>query len=391
MKLMEKSSSRDWRLIEFGDMAMHISDRINPVPGDEKRYVGLEHLQSGSLIVKRWGSCVPLKGQKLSIKKGDILFAKRNAYLKRVALAPFDGIFSAHGMVIRPKSTEVLERFLPFYMQSDHFMSRAKSISEGSLSPTIKWKALANQKFLIPPIEIQKKVIAIMTKISSLVESLEALYESNIKLLKSLVHETFIPKSGWVDYLIEDLCEVKGGRQLSPEKSKGICSYKYLRPANIKKGKFRFNDVKEMDFLSEELDIYRLIRGDILLVEGGEAEDVGDPAIWNDDLVDITCFKNTLIRLRAKKNVIDSKALYWLAVYLHGAGNFKAIAAGTKIKHIGTSNTANMRVKLPKDLGVLECSIKAIECADQEAVILRSKIEKANLLYEAMLANMLVN
>ncbi|OXX70022.1 hypothetical protein B9J87_13045, partial [Vibrio sp. V19_P1S1T109] len=97
---MDKQYNEGSQLLKFGEVAKLISERKNPVPGDEKYYIGLEHLDSGSLQVKRWGSDVVLKGQKLAIKKGDILFAKRNAYLKRVALAPFDGIFSAHGMVI---------------------------------------------------------------------------------------------------------------------------------------------------------------------------------------------------------------------------------------------------------------------------------------------------
>ena len=36
-----------------------------------------------------------------SLEKGDVLFGKRRAYQKKVAIAPFDGIFSAHGMVLR--------------------------------------------------------------------------------------------------------------------------------------------------------------------------------------------------------------------------------------------------------------------------------------------------
>ena len=36
------------------------------------------------------------------MQKGDVLFGKRRAYQRKVAIAPFDGIFSAHGMVLRP-------------------------------------------------------------------------------------------------------------------------------------------------------------------------------------------------------------------------------------------------------------------------------------------------
>lgn len=165
IKLSEKQIKDGWQIVKFGEIAEHISVRVNPTPKDSLKYIGLEHLDSGSIVVNRWGSDVVLKGQKLKMKKGEILFAKRNAYLKRVAVAPFDGIFSAHGMVIRPKGNLILHDLLPFFMQSDVFMDAAIRISEGSLSPTIKWKTLAIQEFPLPPIERQKEILEVLEKL----------------------------------------------------------------------------------------------------------------------------------------------------------------------------------------------------------------------------------
>ena len=86
----------------FDEIAINISEKKKPTAEDQKLYVGLEHLDSGSLVVSRWGSNVPIKGEKLIMRKGDVLLGKRNAYLRRAAIAPHDGIFSAHGMVLRP-------------------------------------------------------------------------------------------------------------------------------------------------------------------------------------------------------------------------------------------------------------------------------------------------
>lgn len=62
---------------KFDQIAFNITDKKMPEPGDEKMYIGLEHLDSGSLKVNRWGSEVELTGQKLVMKKGDILFGRR--------------------------------------------------------------------------------------------------------------------------------------------------------------------------------------------------------------------------------------------------------------------------------------------------------------------------
>ena len=94
----------------FDQIAINCKDKAKAEEIDISTYIGLEHLDSGSLRVSRWGSAVPIKGDKIIMKKGDVLFGKRNAYLRRAAIAPHDGAFSAHGMVFRPKEEMCQQR-----------------------------------------------------------------------------------------------------------------------------------------------------------------------------------------------------------------------------------------------------------------------------------------
>ena len=80
----------------FDQIAENSTAKKKPEESDRDRYVGLEHLDPGTLEVTRWGAEVTPKGDKLLMKKGDILFGRRRAYQKKVSIAPFDGIFSAH-------------------------------------------------------------------------------------------------------------------------------------------------------------------------------------------------------------------------------------------------------------------------------------------------------
>ena len=102
----------------FKDIAFNSTEKRIPVEEDRLSYIGLEHLDSRKLAVTRCGSDVPLKGEKLVMKKGDILFGKRNTYLKRVAIAPHDGLFSAHGMVLRPNEKVISKEFFPFFLKT---------------------------------------------------------------------------------------------------------------------------------------------------------------------------------------------------------------------------------------------------------------------------------
>ena len=152
------------QLFRFDQMAVQVKDKVEPDEVDVDRYVGLEHIDSESLKIRRWGEPSDVESSKILFKSGDIIFGKRRAYQRKLAVADFDGICSAHAMVLRPKTDVVLEEFLPFFMQSDIFMDRAVKISVGGLSPTINWRDLAKEEFALPPIEDQQRLLEPLRK-----------------------------------------------------------------------------------------------------------------------------------------------------------------------------------------------------------------------------------
>ena len=144
------------QIYKFGEIAFNISERIEPNETEAQIYVGLEHLDSDNIHISRYGKPSDVKGTKLKVYKGDIIFGKRRAYQRKAAIADFNGICSAHAMVLRANPKVIYPDLLPFFMHSDGFMNQAIDVSEGSLSPTIKWKTLAQLKFSLPPLDQQK-------------------------------------------------------------------------------------------------------------------------------------------------------------------------------------------------------------------------------------------
>ncbi len=163
----------DFETVEFDKIANCISERIEPQKTDLNTYVGLEHLDPDNLVIERTGTPGDVIGTKLKIYKGDIIFGKRRAYQRKVAVSHFDGIASAHSMILRANEDNIEKNFLPFFMQSDVFMNRAVQISEGSLSPTIKWKTLAAQEFSLPKKEKQKELTAVFQQFDSVCSQLK--------------------------------------------------------------------------------------------------------------------------------------------------------------------------------------------------------------------------
>ncbi len=183
---MPDKLKKGWKTWSFDQMATMVNERVdNPEDAGVEYYVGLEHLDPESLTIRRWGSPSDVAATKLRFRKGDIIFGRRRVYQRKLAVAQFDGICSAHAMVLRAKPDVALPEFLPFFMQSDLFMERAKQISVGSLSPTINWKTLAQEEFTLPPLDEQKRIAEVLGAFYDFYEALNSLLADSWGLVRS--------------------------------------------------------------------------------------------------------------------------------------------------------------------------------------------------------------
>ncbi|MDP4544580.1 restriction endonuclease subunit S [Psychrobacter faecalis] len=148
----------DWKTYRFDEIAHNISERVDPNNTDLEVYIGLEHIDSESLHIKRHGTPDDVNGTKLKFYKDDIIFGRRRAYQRKAGIATCDGFCSAHALVLRANPDVIDPVLFPFFMHSDLFMNRAVDISVGSLSPTINWGTLKHQEFLLPPLTLQSRI-----------------------------------------------------------------------------------------------------------------------------------------------------------------------------------------------------------------------------------------
>ncbi|MCA9458989.1 MAG: restriction endonuclease subunit S [Nanoarchaeota archaeon] len=190
------NTSNNWIKFRFDEIVQNITDRV-PIPSESglEYYIGLEHLDTDQIRIKRFGSTKDVNATKFLCKKGDIIFGKRNAYLRKVAITDRDAVVSAHSMVFRP-TEKIDEKFLHCFLQSSTFWKIAHAVSEGSMSPTIKWKILAKQEFLLPNLDEQKKIADLLWSIEDNIEKNENLIKINEKLKKGLLDELLIKGIG---------------------------------------------------------------------------------------------------------------------------------------------------------------------------------------------------
>lgn len=122
----------------------------------------------------------------------------------------------------------------------------------------------------------------------------------------------------------------------------------YLRAANVKDGVLDLTDVKRMNFTPSEQRVFSLRPGDVLVTEGsGSLGTVGASAVWRGEVEGTVCFQNTLLRMRPREGVTDSRFLGWWARSAFGSGLFASVASGANIYHISAERVRALPIELP--------------------------------------------
>ncbi len=368
---------------KFDEIAINSTEKKKPVEEDKYTYLGLDHLDSGTLKVSRFGADVAPIGEKLIMRKGDVLFGKRRAYQKKVAIAPFDGIFSAHGMVLRPRTDVIKPKLFPFFVSSNHFLDEAIKISVGSLSPTINWRDLKDLEFNIPPIEKQDVLADQLWAMEETKEAYNQLLIATDALVKSQFIEMFGDEvteiNGWRTVPVSDIIYKPLSGEWGQEDVDGT-GISVLRTTNFTDiGEISYEDVVSRKIKDNKIEQKALRSGDILIEKSGgsDTKPVGRVVFYK-GTVEQYLFNNFTALLRVNNpELIDGRYLFQFLYNSYCTG-------GTKLYDNKTTGIHNLKlldylsntyIPLPP-LALQKQFINFLESTDKSKFALLQNIEK---------------
>ena len=162
-----------WKKCRFGEVAIQTKGVVDIDNTDLTRYVAGEHMISEDIHLRKWGNVGdgylgPAFIRRFS--KGDILYGSRRTYLKKVALADFNGITANTTFVIKANEELIEPILLVHLMLSDKFTEYSVQNSRGSVNPYINWKDIADYEFLLPPKAEQKRLAELLWTADEVVE-----------------------------------------------------------------------------------------------------------------------------------------------------------------------------------------------------------------------------
>ena len=168
--------------VKLNDVAVECKETIKGETG--LPVVGLEHLIPGEVCLTQWSDDSDNTFTK-RFRKGQVLFGRRRAYLKKAAVAPFDGICSGDITVIAARPDVLEPELLPFIIQNDALFDYAVGHSAGSLSPRVKWEHLKNYEFQLPDRTQQRELARLLWAVEDARRAYQMLIQRSEELVKS--------------------------------------------------------------------------------------------------------------------------------------------------------------------------------------------------------------
>mgnify|MGYP002516080683 CR=1 FL=1 len=261
--------------VKLGDVAIEHKETCK-VSKDGYPIVGLEHLVPEEVTLTAWDEGSDNTFTKM-FRKGNVLFGRRRAYLKKAAVASFDGICSGDITVIEAIPDRILPELLPFIIQNDELFDFAVGKSAGSLSPRVKWEHLKNYEFELPDMGKQRELAELLWAMDATKKSYQKLIAATDELVKSQFIETFgdpvTNEKGWPIVRLDSVADIRIGPfgSLLHKEDYIESGHALVNPSHIIDGKIVPD--QELTVSDEKYDLlsaYQLEKGDVVLGRRGE-------------------------------------------------------------------------------------------------------------------------
>jgi len=312
--------------VKFADVIHLNTDRVSdPASAGIDRFVGLEHIEPENLHIRSWGLVADGTTFTSTFKRGQVLFGKRRAYQRKVAVADFDGVCSSDIYVFESKDPNVLlPELVPFICQSEGFYDFAVKTSAGSLSPRTNWSHLANYEFPLPPVDEQRRIADLLWAADDAIEAKRETVEKLNSVKVSAIYEKMRLNSNSQNNLPQKWQNQKLGEYL-PDGSMRNGLYKpnsaygegtkIIRIDSFQNGQPIEKDLLKRVKVSEsEIKTYAVNENDILVNRVNSLSHLGKTTIVP-EMDEVTIFESNMmcLRLLAENGLLPRYAWYLIS------------------------------------------------------------------------------
>jgi type I restriction enzyme S subunit len=348
-----KTLKPGWRRVKFGDVVQKCNEKADPETSGLERYIAGDHMDTDDLRLRRWGvigSGYLGPAFHMRFKPGQVLYGSRRTYLRKVAVADFDGICANTTFVLEPKNpAELMSAFLPFLMQTDAFNDFSVKSSKGSVNPYINFSDLARFEFALPPVDEQQALSNLLRAATELSQSQEEAVRTVECLLQAFKNEAIGDRTAVVakNTVLGDVLSGSPDSGCSAPPRDADTGYFVLGLAALSRQGYVTGDFKSVEPTVKMMSA-KLSRGDLLISRSNTPDRVGYVGIFDDERHDVS-FPDTMMRLKPNLAVIDPTYLEAVLQTNSAREYLMRIAAGTSasMKKINRANLLKMPLEIP--------------------------------------------
>jgi type I restriction enzyme, S subunit len=183
-----------WDLVRLEQVMWLRTENVLPEDVPDIRYVGLEHMDSGEVNLRRWGRTEQVKSAKSRFHPMDILYGKLRPYLDKAALAKWEGVCSTDILVFTASGETALPEYLAALLHTGAFIEHAISTTSGVNHPRTSWSSIKSFAAPRPPVNEQQEIARILSTVDIKIEAEENRKSALQTLFKTMLHQLMTGK-----------------------------------------------------------------------------------------------------------------------------------------------------------------------------------------------------
>ena len=200
-------------------------------------------------------------------------------------------------------------RYVFYFMWYLHYSGRTDLLQNKTTGiRNLQVKSYLNEEIPLPPLDEQRRIAAVLDKVSGLIAERREQLDKLDELVKARFVEMFgdpvLNPMDWPTYHLADMADIVSGITKGRKtKEKDLIEVPYMAVSNVKDGYIDWTTIKTILATQSEIDQYRLLPGDVLMTEGGDPDKLGRGAIIQ-NLLENCIHQNHIFRVRLNENVI---------------------------------------------------------------------------------------
>lgn len=377
--------------VKFGNVVKEYKGKIDQKNNPYEFYVAGDHMDTDDLTIRRRGRFATDDVGPAFIrefKKGQVLYGSRRTYLRKIAVADFDGVTANTTFVLETKDESILrQRLLPFIMYTESFTEWSIKKSKGSTNPYVLFKDLADYEFELPDIGKQDELVELLW---SMIDTRDA-YNNLIVSIDELVKSQFIERFEGQGYAVVKaktfMTNMRNG--ISPSK-KGLHAEKVLTLSAVTQGAFDPEAWKDGIFDECPPADKRIHTSEFYMCRGNGNKMLVGTAVFSPEDHDDLVFPDTVIAAHIDSNII-------LLPYLFVAWKMPSVRKQIEVNARTTNGTYKINQTVLSNIELIVPPLEKqnefvsfVEQSDKSKFELRKALAELTAMYKRIIQENLV-